>query len=84
MDCKQQNKEVIRRLGELDGLRQRVWNLEQAMQVLTPEERLVAERLFIHPAKGNVQVLCQELGVEQSSVYRRRETALKKLAEVML
>ncbi len=76
-------KLVIQRLGELDGLRQRVQNLEQAMQVLTPEERLVAERLFVHPAKGNVQVLCQELGVEQSSVYRRREAALEKLAQVM-
>lgn len=84
MGSKQQNKEVIRRLGELDGLRQRVRNLEQAMQVLNPEERLVAERLFIHPAKGNVQILCQELEVEQSTVYRRRESVLKKLAEVMI
>ncbi len=80
MDGKQ---EVIRRLGEMDRLRCSLQSLEQAMQVLTPEERLVAERLFVHPAKGNVQRLCQELCIEQSSVYRRRETVLRKLEQVM-
>lgn len=64
------------------------WSLEQAkswlktadraMGTLTPEERLVLTRLYIYPEKGGVDRLCGELGVEQSSVYRRRDTALRK------
>ncbi len=54
-----------------------------ALEVLTPEERLIAYRLFILPAKGNVQRLCQELGVEQSTVYRRRDRMLGKVGEAI-
>lgn len=74
---------VLQRLRELDALRRRVQETEQAMAVLSPEERLVAERLFVHPYKGNVQVLCQELGVEKSSIYRRREAVMEKLMSAM-
>ena len=57
--------------------------VEGALQVLSPEERLVVDRLFIFPQKGNVQRLCQELCVEQSSVYRRRERALQKVGQAL-
>lgn len=80
-------QEVIQRLKGLEGLRQsaqslqkQVEILEGALQVLTPEERLVAEFLLISPEKGNVQRLCEMLHVEQSSVYRRRERVLEKLS----
>ena len=53
--------------------------VEQALQVLTPQERLIADWLFIYPDKGNVQRLCGILGVEQSSIYRRRAKVLQKL-----
>ena len=74
---------VLQRLRQLDALRRRVRETEQAMAVLSPEERLVAERLFVHPYKGNVQVLCQELELEKSSIYRRREAVLQKLMNTM-
>ena len=57
--------------------------MDNAMQVLTPEERLVIHRMCIAREKGAVPVLCQILQVEQASVYRRKERALKKLAEAM-
>ena len=57
--------------------------VEQALQVLSPEERLVADWLLIYPDKGNVQRLCSMLGVEQSTVYRRRARVLEKLAAAL-
>jgi hypothetical protein len=44
---------------------------------LTPEERLVLLRIFILPESGSIQRLCDELNVEQSSVYRKRDKALE-------
>ena len=32
----------------------------------------------IHPAQGNVDRLCEELGIEKAMVYRRKEFALRK------
>ena len=49
---------------------------EKALGVLTPEEKLVLRRLYIYPEKGSLERLCGELGVEQSSIYRKRDKAL--------
>lgn len=76
-------KDVVLRLRGLDAMRQAVQTVEGALQVLTPEERLVAQLLLISPQKGNVQRLCEMLCVEQSSVYRRRERVLEKLEGVL-
>lgn len=76
-------KEVVHRLRELEGLRQRVQTVEEALQVLNPEERLVIQMTLICPQRGNVQRLCELLSVEQSSVYRRRDRALEKLGHVL-
>lgn len=51
---------------------------DQALQKLTEEERLILRRLYIFPETGGLDRLCQELGVEKSSVYRRRDRALEK------
>ena len=66
------------------------WALEQAkywvditrrgLETLTPEEKLVLQRFYLTPEQGSVQRLCMELGVEQSSVYRKRDKALRKFA----
>ena len=51
---------------------------ERAMRTLSKEERLVLHRMFILPETGCVQRLCEELGVEQSTVYRKRDKALER------
>ena len=51
--------------------------VDEGLSVLDSEERLVLDRFYIHPAHGNVERLCSELGIEQSSVYRRRDRALR-------
>ena len=66
------------------------WALEQAkywvditrrgLETLTPEEKLVLQRFYLAPEQGSVQRLCMELGVEQSSIYRKRDKALRKFA----
>lgn len=66
------------------------WALEQAkywvditrrgLETLNPEEKLVLQRFYLTPEQGSVQRLCMELGVEQSSIYRKRDKALRKFA----
>ena len=73
---------VLGRLRQLDALRCAVQTTEQAMQVLTPQERLVVDRLYIHPEKGAVQALCELLELEPSSIYRRKDQAVEKLVQV--
>lgn len=73
---------AVKRLRELDGLRCAVGITEQALQVLTPEERMVVDRLYIHPQKRAVQELCELLELEPSSIYRRKDSAIEKLAKV--
>lgn len=64
-----------------------MWRLEQAkswlscmdraLGALSGEEKLVLQRFYISPEKGSVERLCSELGLESSSVYRKRDKALR-------
>lgn len=67
--------ELKRRLKEA-----RLWvvQVDKALAVLDDEERLVLDRFYIHRAKGNVGELCERLNVEQATVYRRRDSALRR------
>ena len=66
---------------ELDNaLRQtNLWlkNTDRAMGVLSIEEQQILHRLLIYPEKNSVERLCFDLGIEQSSIYRKRDEALK-------
>lgn len=63
------------------------WTLEQAQlwlrsvdrgfTALNSEEKKILHRLYIYPEKGNLEQLCKELGMETSTVYRRRDKALE-------
>ena len=67
--------ELKRRLKEA-----RLWvaQVDKALAVLDDEERLVLDRFYIHRAKGNVGELCERLNVEQATVYRKRDSALRR------
>lgn len=52
--------------------------VDKALGALSDEERLLLDKFYIHPAKGNVGELCERLNVEQSTVYRKRDNALKR------
>lgn len=67
--------ELKRRLKEA-----RLWvsMVDKALAVLTDDEKLVLDRFYIHQAKGNVSELCERLNVEQATVYRKRDSALRR------
>jgi len=50
--------------------------VDKGLAILSPEERLVLDRFYINPARGNVDRLCGELGIEKSQVYARKDSAL--------
>lgn len=53
-------------------------NTDRALKTLSREERTVLSRMLIYPEEGAAQRLCMDLGVESSSIYRRRDNALRK------
>lgn len=50
--------------------------VDAGLEILSEEERMILDRFYIHPARGNVDRLCGELGVEKSQVYARKDSAL--------
>ena len=56
-----------------------IWlkSTDRALSALPPREKLILHRLYMYPERGNIERLCKELGMEVSSVYRRRDSALK-------
>lgn len=69
------------------------WTLEQiqrwlqvvnrGMDALDPVEKQILERMYIYPEISAHERLCADLGIETSSLYRKRETALRKLTLAM-
>lgn len=55
-----------------------VSSVEAGLAILTDEERLVLDRFYIHSGKGNVERLCEELHLEKSQVYSRKDAALRR------
>lgn len=51
---------------------------DRGLLSLPDDERLVLQRLYLYPEKGAIERLCNELGVEQSSIYRKRDQALRR------
>lgn len=59
-------------------------SVEGALDALDPEDRLVLERLFVcDGGRSGVDWLCTQLAVEQSSVYRKRDRALRQFTLAM-
>lgn len=52
--------------------------VEAGLSVLGKDERMILEMFYIHPKKGNVDRLCEILEAEKSTVYRRKDEALRK------
>ena len=54
-----------------------VARVERGLSALSDEERLILDRFYINPAKGNVDRLCGDLCLEKSAVYDRKDKALR-------
>lgn len=57
--------------------------VELALAVLTSEQRIVLDAMYIRPRIGNVDRLCERLCVEKAAVYRRRDDALLQFARAL-
>ena len=68
-------EELQRRLS--DALRW-VDIVDAGLAVLSDEDRLVLDRFYIHPMRGNVDRLCDDLAIEKAAVYKRKEKALRR------
>ena len=69
-------EELQRRLSDA---RRWVDIVDGGLAVLSDDDRLVLDRFYIHPMRGNVDRLCGELGLDEAkSVYRRKDKALRK------
>ena len=51
---------------------------DRALGTLSQQEQQLLQKLYICPERGSISRLCTELGVEQSSIYRRRDKALHR------
>ncbi len=60
--------------------RTQLWlqSVNTAFSSLTPEQKLILNRFFIMPEKGAAFRLCGELGREESTIYRKRDQALRE------
>lgn len=62
----------------LKQVRQWLSVADRGLTALPEDERLILQRLYLYPEKGALERLCTELGMEQSSVYRKRDQALER------
>ena len=76
--------ELLAGLKALPAMRIAVENLDNALSILTPEERIMADLLFIHPCRGNIEKVCKLLNVEIATAYRRRKLLLCKLQQAII
>lgn len=76
LSCIVQRDELQR---SLDRAKLWVGYVSKGLSVLDPDDQLVLDRFFIHPAKGNIDRICEDLFIEKSQVYNRRDKALRKL-----
>lgn len=51
---------------------------DRGLLALKPDERLILQHLYLYPQKGAAERLCDELGLEQSSIYRKRDQAIHR------
>lgn len=56
---------------------------EKGLEVLTGRERKVLEGFYINPQENHVDLLCEELHFEKSSLYRLKDDALRKFTIAM-
>ena len=57
--------------------------MDRGLDVLSNEELVILQRMYLYPERGAVDRLCSDLGVEQATVYRKRDKALHRFTVAM-
>lgn len=61
----------------LEQTERKVAEVKATLDLLQPEERDILERMVIYYRRGNVEKACAELHMDRSTVYRKRDKALR-------
>lgn len=67
----------------LDQAKLWMQNVTEALDALEPEEKGILQQLYICPGTGAMEQLCEKLCLEKSSIYRKRDSALRKFTLAM-
>lgn len=62
---------------------QRWSRIEQAIKLLPEEQQKIIYRFYVDRPANYKQILCEELSVEQSELYRQKDRAMDKLILVL-
>ena len=60
-----------------------IQTVDQALETLDSENREILEAVYIQSQWGSVSELAMELGLERSTLYRKRDDALRKFTLAM-
>ena len=71
------------RLRQLEEIRLLLRSLDQVVAELTPADKLILQKLVLHPESGNASLLAELLEVEETTLYRRRAKVLRRLGKVI-
>ena len=52
--------------------------VDAGLEILSPEERLILDRFYIHPEKSAADRLACDLDIDVKTVYRRKDAALRR------
>lgn len=55
----------------------------RGLNALSNEEMIILQRMYLYPERGAVDRLCGDLGVEQATIYRKRDKALHRFTMAM-
>lgn len=77
-------EKTIAILKNMEAVRTRLEAVEECLEQLSDDERMVLEMLCIRSERGTVRDTCDILNIEKSSVYRIKRRALGKLEDMFL
>lgn len=67
----------------LDQAKMWMQTVHNALDALEPDEKGVLQHLYICPDGGGLEGLCAKMCLEKSSIYRKRDSALRKFTLAM-
>ena len=80
LDHLMKRQELEKQLSQTQGWLE---TMDDALDALGQEERQILQTLFVRPESGAVADLCQTLGVEYATLYRRRDKALQRFTRAL-
>lgn len=76
-ECVAELRELDLRRAALKSLELRVASVENALEALSYEDRLLLTLCYVRPKRGNLERLMEALGVEKTRIYEKRNAALR-------